>query len=122
MKKKFKNERPKLKSGEEHSREKEIKTENKQKRQKGKILKNYSQYDENRRERRQNGVVEEVEERLTWERLEEAGLKEERYKKTLRVSKKGSYNVILQAKQFHQSFGIHRVMIVRLLKVLKHFQ
>lgn len=46
-----------------------------------KNYKNYSWYDENRREIRQNGVIEEVEETLTWERLEEAVLKEERYKR-----------------------------------------
>lgn len=52
------------------------------------MLKNYSWYDENRREIRQNGVVEEVEDRLTWERLEEAVLKEERYKRHYRSEKK----------------------------------
>lgn len=53
-----------------------------------KNYKNYSWYDENRREIRQNGVVEEVGERLTWERLEEAVLKEERYKRHYRSEKK----------------------------------
>lgn len=42
--------------------------------------------------------------------------------KTLRIRKKGSYNVIIEAKLFYQSFGIHHVMIIRLLKVLKLFQ
>lgn len=51
-------------------------------------MKNYCWYDENRRLIRQNDVVEEVEDRLTWERLEEAVLKEERYKKTSRIRKK----------------------------------
>lgn len=53
-------------------------------RQKRKLLKNYKNYswcDENRREIRQNGVIEEMEETLTRERLEEAVLKEERYKR-----------------------------------------
>lgn len=46
-----------------------------------KNYKNYSWYDENRRAIWQNGVVEEMEETLIWERLEEAVLKEERYKR-----------------------------------------
>lgn len=52
------------------------------------VLKNNSWYDENRREIRQNKLVEVVEDRLTWERLEEAVLKEETYEKSLKIGKK----------------------------------
>lgn len=75
---------------------------------------------ENRREIRQTGVVEEVEESLTWERLEEAVLKEERYKKTLRIRKRRKLQCRLTSKAI--SPVLWYSLCNDLLKVLKHFQ